>query len=165
MVAWYKTVFHMRASHEDENVSFLTYDEEHHRIAIVRMPAFRAQEEGVAGFNHIAFTYRTLFDLLRSYERLVAKNIRPYWAVNHGPTTSMYFRDPDSNRVEMQVDNFPTADEGIAYCRLPEFAENPIGVDIDPVELLGRLRAGESEASLKVRPNIGPRGMGGFPLG
>ena len=78
----------------------------------------------------------------------------------------MYFRDPDGNRVEMQVDNFDSAEEGIAFCRLPEFAENPIGVDFDPAELLRRLRAGETEADLKVRPNIGPRDLkSGFPAG
>jgi len=32
--------------------------------------------------------------------------------VNHRPTTSMYYRDPDGNRVELQIDNFPTAKEG-----------------------------------------------------
>jgi catechol 2,3-dioxygenase-like lactoylglutathione lyase family enzyme len=165
MVPWYKTVFHMRPSHEDENLSFLTYDSEHHRIAIVRMPHYKPQQEGVAGFNHIAFTYKTLLSLLLTHERLAALGIRPYWTVNHGPTTSMYFRDPDGNRVEMQVDNFDTAAEGIAYCRLPEFAENPIGVDFDAPEMLQRLRAGASEASLKIRPRIGPRGMGSFPLG
>jgi catechol 2,3-dioxygenase-like lactoylglutathione lyase family enzyme len=163
MVEWYKSVLLMHPSYEDENVSFLTYDQEHHRIAIVNMPGFKAPEEGVAGFNHIAFTYRTLEDLLVTYERLAGIGIRPYWTVNHGMTVSMYFRDPEGNRLEMQVDNFPTAQEGIDYCRTPEFAENPIGVDIDPVELLRRLRAGESEASLKVRPNIGPRGMDSFP--
>jgi catechol 2,3-dioxygenase-like lactoylglutathione lyase family enzyme len=166
MVRWYKTVLHMHASHEDEDtVSFLTYDAEHHRIAIVSVPSLKPQQEGLAGFNHIAFTYRTLLDLLLTYERLGAAGIRPYWTVNHGPTTSMYFRDPDGNRVEMQVDNFATAEEGIAYCRSPEFAENPIGVDFDAPELLRRLRAGETEASLKVRPRIGPRGMDSFPRG
>jgi catechol 2,3-dioxygenase-like lactoylglutathione lyase family enzyme len=166
MVRWYKDVLHMWASHEDdETLAFLTYDEEHHRIAIVHVPEYKAQQDGVAGFNHIAFTYKTLYDLMVTHERLAAIGIRPYWTVNHGPTTSMYFRDPDGNRLEMQVDNFATAQEGIDYCRSPEFAENPIGVDFDPAELLRRLKAGESEASLKRRPRIGPRGMADFPRG
>jgi hypothetical protein len=77
----------------------------------------------------------------------------------------MYFRDPDGNRVEMQVDNFDTAEAGIAFCALPEFAENPVGVDIDPRDHLRRLRAGESEAVLKRRPRIGPRSLTDFPQG
>jgi len=166
MVPWYKTVFQMHASHEDENLAFLTYDYEHHRVAIVQVPHMKDPQDGVAGFHHVAFTYRSLHDLLVTHERLQTHGIRPYWAVNHGPTTSVYFRDPDGNRVEMQVDNFDSAEEGIAFCRLPEFAENPIGVDFEPAELLRRLRAGETEAALKVRPNIGPRDLkSGFPAG
>jgi catechol-2,3-dioxygenase len=166
MVRWYKDVLHMWASHEDEEtLAFLTYDDEHHRIAIVHVPEYKTQKDGVAGFNHIAFTYGTLSDLLLTHERLIGLGIRPYWTVNHGPTTSMYFRDPDGNRLEMQVDNFATAQEAIEYCRAPEFAENPIGVDFDPAELMRRLRAGESEGSLKRRPHIGPRGMADFPRG
>ncbi len=165
MVPFYKTVFNLVASHEDDNVAFLTYDDEHHRIALVNIPDLKDQVDGAAGFHHVAFTYASLRNLFETHERLSEIGIGPYWVVNHGPTTSMYFRDPDGNRIEMQVDNFDTAEESIAYCRLPEFAENPIGVDADPVDLLRRLRAGTPEAELKKRPNIGPRGMGDFPRG
>jgi catechol-2,3-dioxygenase len=163
MVAFYRTLFDLRSSHEDANVAFMTYDEEHHRIAVVNVPNLADRPEGTVGFHHVAFTYATLKDLLETHARLDALGVKPYWTVNHGPTTSMYFRDPDGNRVEMQVDNFDTAEEGIAYCRLPEFAENPIGVDIDPADMLQRLRNGETEQALKRRPNIGPRGMDDFP--
>ncbi|WP_336965216.1 VOC family protein [Sphingobium aquiterrae] len=165
MVAFYKQLLGLISSHEDENVAFMTYDEEHHRVAIVNVPDLKDLADGVAGFHHVAFTYASLRDLFETHERLTAVGVKPYWAVNHGPTTSMYFRDPDGNRVEMQVDNFDTAAEGIAYCRLPEFAENPIGVDIDPVEMLARLRNGVPEAELKRRAYIGPRGMADFPRG
>ena len=37
------------------------------------------------------------------------------------------------------------------------FAENPFGTDFDPEKLLVRLANGESEDSLKVRIEIGPR--------
>jgi hypothetical protein len=69
----------------------------------------------------------------------------------------MYYADPDGNRIEFQVDNFATAEEAKAFCALPEFRENSVGVEFDPEELLRRLTAGESEAALKRRPNIGPR--------
>lgn len=165
MVAFYKTLFSLTASHEDDTVAFLTYDEEHHRIAIVNIPDLRDQADGIAGFHHVAFTYASLRGLFETHDRLTKLDVKPYWTVNHGPTTSMYFRDPDGNKIEMQVDNFDTAEASIAYCRLPEFAENPIGVDVDPVDMLQRLRAGAPEAELKRRPHIGPRGMGDFPRG
>jgi len=159
MVSWYKTVLLMRASHEDQSVAFLTYDDEHHRVALVAMPGLKPRPKGLVGFHHVAFAYASLHDLLATHERLAKNGIRPYWAINHGPTTSLYFLDPDVNRIELQIDNFDTAEECIAYCALPEFAENPVGVEIDPEELLRRLRAGESEVTLKKRPNIGPRSL------
>lgn len=167
MVPWYKAVLHMHSSHEDENLAFMTYDAEHHRVAIVNIPGLKDQADGHATFHHVAFTYATLTDLLETHERLEALGIKPYWATNHGPTSSMYYRDPDGNRVEMQVDNFDTAEEGIAFCATPEFAENPIGVDFDPAEHLAKLRSGEAtEAALKTRPNIGPRRLeDGYPSG
>jgi hypothetical protein len=51
--------------------------------------------------------------------------IRPFFCVNHGPTTSMYYRDPDGNRVELQIDNFATAEEGQAWMHSPAFDRNP----------------------------------------
>src|SRR6266403_4462296 len=164
MVRWYKTVLAMRASHEDDSVAFLTFDDEHHRIALVQLAGLEERPKGLIGFHHVAFTYSSLRDLLLTHERLTEAGIQPYWAINHGPTTSLYFLDPDGNRIELQVDNFDTAEEGIAFCALPEFAENPVGVEFDPPTLLRRLRAGESEVALKRRPNTGPRSLATLPI-
>jgi catechol 2,3-dioxygenase-like lactoylglutathione lyase family enzyme len=157
--AWYKGLLNCTATFENDNLAFLTYDDEHHRVAIASMPGLAEQPKHAAAVHHIAFSYRTLRDLLLTWKRLATVDILPYWTVNHGPTTSMYFADPDGNRIELQVDNFATADEAKAYCELPEFAENSVGVEFEPEELLRRLNAGESEATLKRRPNIGPRCM------
>jgi hypothetical protein len=43
------------------------------------------------------------------------------------------------------------------------FAENPIGVDFDPDELVERLKRGEDQESLKKRPGIGPRVLDTMP--
>jgi len=159
LTAWYKVVLGASPTYEDEKLAFLSYDEEHHRVAIASVPNLARQQEGTASIHHIAFTYRTLRDLLLTWGRLADEGIVPYWSVNHGPTTSMYYADPDGNRIEFQVDNFATTGEAIAFCASPEFAENSVGVDFDPADLLRRLDGGESEAVLKKRPNIGPRGF------
>ena len=41
------------------------------------------------------------------------------------PTTSMYYRDPDGNRAEEQIDNFATAEEGQAWMHAPAFDRYP----------------------------------------
>jgi hypothetical protein len=63
----------------------------------------------------------------------------------------MYYRDPDGNRVELQIDNFATAAEGEAWMRSAAFADNPIGVELDPDDLAARFRAGVPVAELVAR--------------
>src|ERR1700729_1238215 len=70
LVDWYKTVLGAQAAFENELLSFLSYDTEHHRVAILRVPDLADQKEGVAGVHHCAFTYGSLGELMATYERL-----------------------------------------------------------------------------------------------
>lgn len=70
----------------------------------------------------------------------------------------MYYRDPDGNNLETQVDNL-TVQEANEFMASPEFRENPIGVDFDAEDLVQRLKRGEDEKVIKRRANIGPRGV------
>jgi catechol 2,3-dioxygenase-like lactoylglutathione lyase family enzyme len=159
VVAFYKNLFCAHATYENDGLAFLTYDQEHHRIAVLNMPNLAPQSPNVASVHHMAFTYFSLADLLSTYERMKQQGILPVWCTNHGPTTSIYYRDPDGNQLELQVDNFPTVEESGKFFETEAFAKNPIGVDFDPDELIRRLRSGEDEASLKKRPDSGPRGL------
>ena len=95
----------------------------------------------------MAFTFKSLDELLDTYTRLKASGIRPYWCINHGPTTSMYYRDPDNNQVEL-IDNFDDVRDGKAYMRSPALAKNPIGVPFEPDSFVTRLKAGASAKEL-----------------
>ena len=46
----------------------------------------------------------------------------PHWTVNHGNSTSFYYRDPDGNEVETMLDNF-SASETRDYKRLYQFTD------------------------------------------
>jgi len=164
LVAWYKFALGAHASFENEMLAFLTYDHEHHRVAVLNAPGLAEQSPGAAGVHHFAFTYASMSDLLKTYERLKARGVKPILCINHGPTTSIYYADPDNNQIEFQIENFGSEREAKAFFASEAFAVNPIGVDFDPDELHRRLKAGEDEASLKVRPDIGPRGLDGVPL-
>jgi catechol-2,3-dioxygenase len=157
IVAWYKFVLNATPAFENEGIAFLAYDDEHHRIAVINMPGLAPQPVGIAGVHHVAFTYPSLTDLLDNYARLRAKNILPILSINHGPTTSLYYADPDGNQLEFQIDNFDTVEEAGKFFFTDAFATNPIGVDFDPEELRARLLAGEDETELKRRPPSGPR--------
>ena len=55
------------------------------------------------------------------------------------------------------MDNFDTVEAATAFFHTPEFAENPIGTDFDPEQLIKRLESGEDETTIKKRIEIGPR--------
>lgn len=150
---WWCTVLEAHVVFEGGPVSFITYDDEHHRVAFANLDgSYEDKDPRRKGVFHVAFTYASLGDLLGNYERLEQQGIVPWWTVNHGPTTSMYYRDPDGNDVELQIDNFATAEEATAWMLSPAFAANPIGVEFDADEMLARYRAGESAAVLTTRP-------------
>lgn len=147
-VAWYEAVLGARPVFRNEFIAFLTYDDEHHRIALVQNPAYTDPPENAVGLEHFAYAFHSLGDLLQTYKRLTAKGITPFWCVNHGPTTSLYYRDPDGNRIELQVDNFPDVETLKGWFGTGAFRKNPIGVDFDPEKLLERWESGEPEAEL-----------------
>ena len=88
--------------------------------------------------------------------RLKAEGIEPFWCINHGITLSMYYRDPDGNQVELQVDVFDTLEETNAWLEQSDFDVNFLGVKYDPVEMIERYRAGEPRETLLARPVIDP---------
>jgi catechol 2,3-dioxygenase-like lactoylglutathione lyase family enzyme len=163
MVAWYETVLEAGVTFANEMITFLTYDDEHHRIAIANIPALMPRPGFMAGVEHIAFTYPDLGDLLATYRRLRQAGIEPYWCVNHGGTTSMYYADPDGNQVELQIDNFEKAEDLNAFLYGPAFEANSIGEDFDPEDLCARHAAGESHAELTRWREVAPRGPDTIP--
>lgn len=162
MVDYYKNFLGAEASFENEMVSFLRYDEEHHRIAIVGIPGTSPRAKETAGVEHMAFTFATLDDLALTYRQRKELGILPSVCINHGPTTSIYYTDPDGNQIETQVDNFDTAEAANEFMASEAFAGNPVGTDFDPEELIKRLANGESHAVIKKRVEIGARGIDSF---
>ncbi len=142
-VAFYESLVGMRTVFRNEQIAFLTFDDEHHRLALAQTPQEESAPPGAAGLDHTAFTFASLDELLGTYLRLKAEGTLPVWAINHGPTTSLYYQDPDGNRAELQVDNFESREELDAWFRTDAFAQNPIGVAFDVEKLVTRFREGD----------------------
>ena len=157
MIDFYVHFLGGKVAFRNKQVAFVAYDEEHHRIAIGALPKTTSRNEFSSGLEHIAFTYDTLDDLVLSYEQRKKLDMHPIWCVNHGPTTSIYYQDPDGNHLEMQVDNFDTSEEATEYMMSEEFDVEPVGYDFDPEDLVARLRSGEDHKSIKRRVGSGPR--------
>ncbi len=145
MVDWYVKVLGCEVAERSEKLALLRFD---HRLLRILLVLDRTRERGPEdqGFHHFAFEYRTMGELaVDTYARLKESGVRPpYWCTNHGMTNSIYYADPDGNRVETQVDNYPTKAEGLAYIRGPDFARNVTGIDFDPDEMVAKVRGGAS---------------------
>jgi len=152
MVEWYIRVFEARVQHRTGNVAFLTYDDEHHRFAIVRLAGEPAPDMlGPGRVAHVAYAWKNLDELLENYKRLKGIGVLPVRPTRHGLTLSMYYQDPDGNGLEFQIDLLDE-DAASAYMKTEEFARNPSGELFDPDELVRRYEAGEAVDSLIFRP-------------
>lgn len=155
MLRWYETVFSARIQYQNPALAFLTFDDEHHRFALVNMSVFQpdgteADRQGAIGVDHLGYSYASLRDLLEHYSSLKEKGITPYWCVHHGITAALYYADPDGNQMEFQVDCLESSADATAYME-KQFSLNPVGVEYDPDAWLARLRAGEQESELLSR--------------
>ena len=149
MLDWYGIVFGAKVQHQNPAMSFLTFDDEHHRFAFLDLSVI--DPEGAEpdaktwmGVDHLAWTFGSLDDLFNNYAECKANGIEPYWCVHHGLTVSMYYADPDGNQMEFQVDAFDSADECNAYISGPPFEVNPVGVEFDPEAWLAAVGNGAS---------------------
>lgn len=140
------------------NASFFRCGPEFLALAILQIPNTAEKNAQMNGLEHFAFTFETLEDLVVMYKERKAVNVLPFRAVHHGPTVSVYYKDPDGNKVEMQVEVIKELGALLAYSRSDAMRTNPVGVEMDPEEIVAIVEAGNG-ASLMKRPDVGERGF------
>ena len=160
---FYKLFLGAHIVFENETLCFITYDDEHHRIALINIPTLDNKKPMSSGLEHLAFSFNNLDELAMAYLQRKEHGILPFWPVNHGPTTSLYYHDPDGNILETQVDNFEDNDKATAFMESEAYRTNPIGVDFEMEDFIRRLKSGEDHESIKARPASGPRGIDTVP--
>ena len=134
--------------------AWLSNDLANHRIALLAFPQFfdDPEKELRTGLHHMAYEFATFEEFIENYERLKALGHTPFLCFDHGMTTSYYYFDPDHNALELQVDNFGDWEKSKEFMRSAEaFHSNPIGVFIDPEQILAAHKAGLSFAEIHER--------------
>jgi catechol-2,3-dioxygenase len=138
LVDWYATVVGADVVFQDATGAWLSNDEANHRIALLAFPGFvdDPDKDTRTGMHHSAFEYGSFEELNASYLRLRDEGIEPEVCIDHGMTLSYYYKDPDGNHVELQVDVFGDWAASRAWMHTsPDFAANPIGVFVDPAKI------------------------------
>lgn len=136
-------------------VAFASNDEVNHRISIFEMPGLSVDRDRLrhAKVQHVAFTYKSLDDLLGTYVRLKNKGILPVWAADQFFQTAIYYQDPDLNTLELNVNNFDDEWTVTEQLRLLPTAQTLTYVD--PEKMIAACKAGASAWELHERAFAG----------
>jgi catechol 2,3-dioxygenase len=166
LIDWYVAVVGAEVAFQDATGAWLTNDAANHRIALLAFPGFAddPEKETRTGMHHSAFEYQRFEDLNATYLRLRNQGIELDICIDHGMTLSYYYKDPDGNRVELQVDTFGDWGASSGWMRTsPAFKANPIGVFVDPERMAQAAAAGESFDAIHDRAMAGELSPAGAP--
>ncbi|HZB91460.1 MAG TPA: VOC family protein [Stellaceae bacterium] len=124
----------------DATLAFLSRDaREHHQLVLVE-----GRPPGIPDriVNQVSFRVATLGDLVRFWRGLRDAPPRELVAVTHGNAWSIYFRDPEGNRIEVFADT---------PWHVSQPVREPIDLDRDETAILA-----DTEALCRARPGFRP---------
>jgi catechol-2,3-dioxygenase len=160
MCEWYCAFFNAKMVNEVKGrLFFPTFDREHHRFAIIKTDLPEKTGDTTVGLSHAAFSYASLAECLFVYKRMKGLGVTPAYCVNHGTTTSFYYRDPDNNEMEIFVDNFDTLEEVVDYKLTTQFKkEAGFGEmsegNFDPDKMVALFESGVPDTVLRDRREV-----------
>jgi catechol 2,3-dioxygenase-like lactoylglutathione lyase family enzyme len=159
----YRAVLGAAVVFEGPGSCFWTFDDEHHRVELMASPGppFVERTPLTVGLQHSAFTFPDLESLLGRFAWLRDQGIEALIRIQHGVSTSLYYRDPDGNCVEPQLDNFAqpadatpymrSAEYGAAEYGAAEYGADAAGPAFDPDTMASALANGTPVAELTSR--------------
>ena len=152
MIKWYALVVGTQVQFRNETAAWTTNDDANHRIAFLAVPGLSDDADKVChnGMHHCAFEYSSFAELMSAYDRLRHAGVEPAFSLDHGMTISLYYKDPESNFVELQSDNFSDWRLSGEFMRgSRQFAANPIGVFFDPARVYETFKSGTDFETLE----------------
>ena len=175
MIDFYSKLFGCEPLYESPELTFLAFDDEHHRVAIANTSKvfdqlslipkqimrfknwLNSSTPSIVGLDHISYKLNPIEKWFDFYFSAKEKGLLPYWTINHGWITGMYYKDPDGNLVEIFFEHFRSAEEfkkNIA----PDFSDEPVGTNMDVETLYEMFKNGASFEELIRKGNTVPKG-------
>ena len=100
-------------------------------IALFDVPSTGFSNPAGPGLHHLQLRDASLLTMAGRYCRLKGLGIEPFRTVDHGPSLSFYYHDPDRNVVEIAASNHASIEDYLAALASPEFKRNPSGHHVD----------------------------------
>ncbi len=118
------------------------------RILLVAAAIAGTNDAEVVGVESVSFRMARPAALIAAYERLAGAGIEPEIAECDGLVASYWYRDPDGNRIglEVRLDHSPAALDGWLSTRPLE--REPLAIEVDPDVLADSLRHGAPAAEI-----------------
>ena len=103
---FYTRVLGLQVAYEDRQhgMVFLSFGTEHHELALFQLATGEPPQAAQPGVHHIAWQLGSFAELQAAHRELVELGIPVEATVEHNVTRSVYFFDPDGNRVELYCD-------------------------------------------------------------
>jgi len=103
---FYTRTLGLKVAHEDleRGAVFLSFGETHHDLALFQLASGDAPNAAQPGLHHMAWQLGSVEELQAAYRELKALGVPIESTVEHNVTRSIYFPDPDGNRVELYCD-------------------------------------------------------------
>ena len=83
---------------------FLSFGVEHHDLAVFQMASGETPGAHQPGMHHMAWQVGSFDELRAAYRELLEMGVPVEATIEHNVTRSVYFPDPDGNRVELYCD-------------------------------------------------------------
>ena len=117
---FYTEILGFEISRQTPTGTFLTCGKIHHDLALFQAPEDALPvTNGQLGLNHFAVQVSDLDELTEVYHNLKGRDVVLDHNTDHGMTSSVYFMDPDGNRVEFFCNNQADPAEGLAIMGQP----------------------------------------------
>jgi catechol 2,3-dioxygenase len=103
---FYTRVLGMQVAYENPEwgAVFLSFGTEHHDLALFQLATDDTPEATQPGLHHTAWQLGSFEELQAAYQELHSLGIAVEATTEHRVTRSVYFHDPDGNRVELYCD-------------------------------------------------------------
>ena len=125
---------------EDGRITFLSRNpSDHHQVVLVRG---RTTDATVAMVQQVSFNVGTLANVQRAFRKVSEAGCKVIDPRCHGNAWSVYFSDPEGNRIEM-------------FCDTPWYVPQPLGFEIDLSKSEDELYR-ETEAICRAKPGFKP---------